>query len=171
MDSIIRAFDWSIHDGVICKESYPGVKSTLQIIDEYQEQQKPKNRALRNSRYDRSYGGRFTLYNDLLGAADEEVLNPSLGLPSYTVVIQLEKEALVRDLVKGLGKIQQDGIGLPSIVYGCCEVVNGEDELGLAGSLFPESVLSICDDVVLVQVARDFRRNNVFEKLTTHTSQ
>ena len=100
--------------------------------------------------------------------ADEEVLNPSLGLPSYTVLIQLEKEALVRDIGKGIGKSQKEGIGLASLIDGRGQGGTGEDELELIGSLFPESLLSIGDDV-LFQVDRDFRRNNVFEMILAYS--
>ena len=58
----------------------------------------------------------------------------------------------MRDLVKGLGEVEEDAVSLFVLIEGPGQVIYCDEELRFVGSVFPESGLKICDDVVDCQV-------------------
>ena len=68
----------------------------------------------------------------------------------------------MRDLVKGLGEVQQDSIYMCLIIQSLGKVNNGDDKLHLCGSVLPETMLSVNQDFQLIKLAHNIAVYNVF---------
>ena len=82
----------------------------------------------------------------------EEDFDPSVCLPADSIVAEPVKKSKVGHLVECLSKVKQDGIRLSTLIKLCSEVVDGQDELRLAGSSLAEAALGVNQDVVTVKV-------------------
>ena len=132
------ASDARVECGVVCEEPDLGVDSISQVIDIDHEQGRPKDGTLGHSGDDWANTGALAFHDDLLGATTEEVGDPLVGLSSDPIVVQLDKEALVWDLIKGLGEVKQDHVCLASAVNFCCRIIHCQYKLCLAGPSFLE---------------------------------
>ena len=94
--------------------------------------------------------------------ASDERLDPLEGIVPDAVMVQLEKETTVRYLVEGLGKVKQYDVYLLAMGQVGGDVVDGGDKLAFARSFFPETVLTIRQDVVVFKVRNNINVDNMF---------
>lgn len=69
---------------------------------------------------DSAYGGflRFcSIYDDLLGAACQEGLDPSVCLTPNSIMVDLSQESSMRDVIEGFGKVKNHTVHLPSSIH------------------------------------------------------
>ena len=74
-------------------------------------------------------------------------------------------------LVERFREVQQNGVRLSALIKDCSKVVDRQDELGVAGSLLPEAVLGVDQDVVPVKVLRDRAADDVLQHLPANRRQ
>ena len=56
------------------------------------------------------------------------------------------------NLIKGLAEVQEDAVNLPTLIQRFGQIVDGCEQLGLAGPLPPKATLEIRKDLVVIQV-------------------
>ena len=118
---------------IICKEfCRAGFDAVGEIVDESQEKQRSKNSTLGDSGdyINRGRDGVFQCY--LLLTMAKEGGNPLECVTSHTVKIQFGKQASVGDFVKRFRKVQQNDVNLVSLGGLLGNLMDGQDELGLA---------------------------------------
>ena len=72
----------------------------------------------------------------------------------------------MRHLVERFREVKEYGVCLASIVHLRSQVVDGLNQLGLAGSPLSESVLCVCYNVVSVKVPGELSSHDMLQQLT-----
>ena len=159
---VSRGADRLVQNGIICKEAHDCRDVVAKVIDIDEEEARAEDRSLGDARYHSAKGRHLSLHKDLLGAVGQEAADPGKGLAADAIVLQLQQKTLMGDPVKSFAEVEQDGVGLSSVVDLCCKVVHREDQLGLARSAFTEAMLCVSNDAVPFQVSCEFGAYDVF---------
>ena len=68
----------------------------------------------------------FAFDQYLLSAVIEEVFHPLQSTTPYSIVLDLEEKKSMRDLIKGLGEVQEDEVSLCLILNASSQIVDGQ---------------------------------------------
>lgn len=68
--------------------------------------------------------------------------------------------------VKGLAEIHHNEVELPPSLYLRGKLISKSDQLRLTGTFFPEAMLTVGEDVIIVEMAHDVRYHYMFQYLT-----
>ncbi len=104
----------------------------------------------------------MAFYGYGLGSPTQEVSDPVKGLISDSIKVQLVEKTLVRDFVESFREVEEDDVHLAALIQTFGYLVDGYDELRLAGSLRSEAMLVVCEDFFGVKVVHDLAVYDVF---------
>ena len=78
----------------------------------------------------------------------------------------MENKDVVRNLVKGLGEVQVDGISCPSFVHQCHHSTIEDHQIGQTWPSPGEAMLTVSNDPLILDMPRDSTKDKLFHHLS-----
>ena len=160
---VFFSLNFTIANTVVSKKSYFRLSIWWDVIYTQRGQQGTKNGALEDTRQNRSPVRFYSIYNNSLFSEAKKRTYPFQCPATSSTAKQFAFKEFMRGCIKCLFKIQYECVNLSSVVQDFSPIIYYRSQLSFTAVSFPECMLPIWQEFILIKMSHGIWTYYVFE--------